>query len=96
MVVPENQARVIVTGSSGFIGEAVCRAFVEDGYAVVGFERPHALQPQHGVTHIPCDVTDEDSVAQAVSSVLRDFAEPLASIIHLASDSASTRRARRL
>jgi uncharacterized protein YbjT (DUF2867 family) len=74
--VPEKQAVVIVTGSSGFIGEAVCRAFVTDGYSVVGFERRDALQLQPGVTNIPCDVTAEDSVAQAVSSVLRDFAEP--------------------
>ena len=81
---PENKAVVIVTGSSGFIGEAVCRAFVSDGYSVVGFDRPDALQPQPGVTNIPCDVTAEDSVAQAVSSVLRDFAEPVASVIHLA------------
>jgi hypothetical protein len=33
---------------------------------------------------VPCHVTGEDSVAQLVSSVLRDFAEPLASVIHLA------------
>jgi len=82
--VPEHKAVVIVTGSSGFIGGALCRAFVSDGYSVVGFDRPDVLEPQPGVTNIPCDVTEEDSVAQAVSSVLRDFAEPLASVIHLA------------
>jgi nucleoside-diphosphate-sugar epimerase len=82
--VPENKAVVIVTGSGGFIGGAVCRAFVSDGYSVVGFDRPDVWEPQPGITNIPCDVTEEDSVAQAVSSVLRDFAEPLASVIHLA------------
>lgn len=81
---PEKQALIIVTGSSGFIGEAVCRAFVSDGYSVVGFDRPDALQPLPGVTNIPCDVTTEQSVAEAVSSVLRDFAQPIASVIHLA------------
>ena len=81
---PEQQALVIVTGSGGFIGGAVCRAFVSDGYSVVGFDRPDVLEPQPGVTNIPCDVTEEDSVAQAVGSVLRDFAEPIASVIHLA------------
>src|SRR5919106_1976897 len=84
MVVPEQQACIIVTGSGGFIGGAVCRAFVSDGYSVVGFDRPDVLEPQPGVTNIPCDVTEEDSVAQAVGSVLRDFAEPIASVIHLA------------
>jgi nucleoside-diphosphate-sugar epimerase len=82
--VPENKSLVIVTGSSGFIGEAVCRSFVTDGFSVVGFDRPDVLEPQPGVTNIPCDMTSEQSVAEAVASVLRDFAEPIASVIHLA------------
>lgn len=77
---PENKAVVIVTVSGGFIGGAVCRAFVSDDYSVVGFDRPDVLEPQPGVTNTSCDVTEEDRVAQAVSSVLRDFAEPLASL----------------
>src|ERR671922_472644 len=81
---PEKRTLIVVTGSSGFIGEATCRAFVSDGYAVVGFDRPDTLKPQPGVTDIPCDVTSEQSVAEAVSRVLRDFAEPIASVIHLA------------
>jgi nucleoside-diphosphate-sugar epimerase len=36
---PEKRAVVIVTGSAGFIGRAVCAAFVADGYDVVGFDR---------------------------------------------------------
>jgi hypothetical protein len=75
IVVPGLQAVVIVTGS-GFIGETVCRAFVS-GYSFVGFDRPDALQLQPGVTSIPC----EDSFAQAVNSVLRDFSAPLTSVI---------------
>jgi nucleoside-diphosphate-sugar epimerase len=82
--VPEKQALIIVTGSSGLIGQAVCSAFVSDGYSVVGFDRPDSLKSQAGVTNIPCDVTVEESVAQGVSTVLRDFAEPIASVIHLA------------
>src|SRR5919108_3569655 len=82
---PEKRALIIVTGSGGFIGQAVCTAFVTDGYAVVGFDRPDALKrPQPGVTSIPCDVTSEQSVADAVSRVLRDFPEPISSVIHLA------------
>jgi nucleoside-diphosphate-sugar epimerase len=81
---PEKKATIIVTGSGGFIGQAVCRAFVEDGYGVVGFDRPDGANPQPGVTDIPCDVTSEQSVAEAVSRVVRDFGEPIASVIHLA------------
>jgi nucleoside-diphosphate-sugar epimerase len=75
---------IIVTGSSGFIGHAVCDAFLKDGYAVIGFDRPGSGEPPANVTNIPCDVTSEQSVADAVSRVLRDFGESLASVIHLA------------
>jgi nucleoside-diphosphate-sugar epimerase len=81
---PEKRSSVVVTGSGGFIGQAVCRALVEDGHQVIGFDRPDATAPQSGVTEIPCDVTSEQSVAEAVGRVLRDFSEPLASVIHLA------------
>ena len=75
---------IIVTGSGGFIGQAVCRAFVDDGYAVVGFDRPDALKPLPGVTDIPCDVTSDQGVADAVNRVVREFGDSIASVIHLA------------
>jgi nucleoside-diphosphate-sugar epimerase len=81
---PDKNGTVIVTGSSGFIGRAVCKALLTDGYAVVGFDRPDAGQLPHGATHIPCDVTSEQSVADAVNRVGRDFGESVASVIHLA------------
>jgi nucleoside-diphosphate-sugar epimerase len=80
----EHRGTIIVTGSGGFIGGALCRAFVSDGYAVVGFDQPDALEPQPDVVNIPCDLTSEESVADAVSRVARDFDAPLASVIHLA------------
>ena len=81
---PEKRAMIIVTGSGGFIGQAVCRAFIADGYEVIGFDRAEALKPQPGVTAIPCDLTSEQSVADAISRVLREFGQSLASVIHLA------------
>jgi nucleoside-diphosphate-sugar epimerase len=80
----EQHAVVIVTGCSGFIGEAVCKAAVDDGYAVVGLDRSETLRSHAGVTNIACDLTSEDSVARAVGMVRRDFAGPIASVIHLA------------
>jgi nucleoside-diphosphate-sugar epimerase len=80
----DKRATIIVTGSGGFIGQAVCRALVKDRYAVVGFDLPDAQKPQTSVTDIPCDVTSEQSVADAVSRLLREFEGPLSSVIHLA------------
>jgi nucleoside-diphosphate-sugar epimerase len=81
---PDKTATTMVTGSSGFIGRAVCEAFVKDGYRVVGLDRPGLEEPPAGITSLPCDVTSEESVADAVSRVRRDFGEVVASVIHLA------------
>jgi nucleoside-diphosphate-sugar epimerase len=81
---PEKRSLVIVTGSNGFIGRAVCEAFVSDGFEVVGLDRPDSAPGQQGVTAIPCDVTSENSVADAVNRVVRDFEQTISSVIHLA------------
>jgi nucleoside-diphosphate-sugar epimerase len=81
---PDKNSTIIVTGSSGFIGRAVCTALLNDGYAVAGFDRPEGEKPPDGVTHIPCDVTSEQSVADAVNRIGREFGESIASVIHLA------------
>lgn len=52
----------IVTGGSGLIGSEICRALLADGWEVASFDL--APGPQ-GPTHVPCDVSDEGSVAEA-------------------------------
>ncbi len=59
----KGRAPIIITGSSGFIGRAMCAAFVQDGYRVIGFDRPDGREPPERVTNIPCDVTSEPSVS---------------------------------
>jgi len=81
---PDKNSTIIVTGSSGLIGRAVCTALLKDGYTVAGFDRPDGGNPPDGVTDIPCDITSEQSVADAVNRVRRDFGESIASVIHLA------------
>jgi len=80
----KTQVPIIVTGSSGFIGRAVCTAFVRDGYPVIGLDRPDAGEPPAGVTDIPCDVTSDQSVADAMDRVRTRVGESITSVIHLA------------
>lgn len=57
----------IVTGASGGIGLATATLFSEKGYTVYGLSRkPYE---SGAVTHIPTDVTDPESVRQAVATV---------------------------
>ncbi len=51
--------KVLVTGSSGFVGRNVCKALIEKGYDVYGLSRTSPNLP--GMTHIGGDIRNEGS-----------------------------------
>ncbi|MFJ8978042.1 SDR family NAD(P)-dependent oxidoreductase [Streptomyces sp. NPDC102282] len=65
---PATGLRVLVTGASGTFGRAVCRRFAELGAEVVGLDL--APGPDEDITVLPCDLTDDASVADAVAAAL--------------------------
>jgi short-subunit dehydrogenase len=65
----EQKRVALVTGASGGIGKAAAQALAKAGYRVFGTSRRSATSPT-GITMIACDVTDDQSVKQAVSEVL--------------------------
>ena len=58
----------VVTGASGGIGRETARILREKGCVVYDLSRSD--KPQDGITHIPCDVTDEGSVKAAADAVI--------------------------
>lgn len=70
----------LVTGGTGGIGSAICRALAADGVTVcVGYHTRQAqaegLSAQLGGYAVPCDVADPKSVAAAVDNVLDKFCQ---------------------
>lgn len=65
---------VLVTGSSGFIGTAVCQRLVADGYAVHGTVRPdgqaESLAEELGqvIVH-PCELRDQEQVRRIMTAI---------------------------
>ena len=74
---------VLVTGSSGLIGAAVCRRLAP-AYRVVGLDRPGAPYPPAAVECVDLDVTSDESVRQALAHVRRSCGDRVASVVHLA------------
>jgi nucleoside-diphosphate-sugar epimerase/uncharacterized membrane protein len=72
---------VLMTGASGFLGEALCEALAED-YLVVGLDRkPGRLENAESVL---CDLTSDESVEDAIRQVKSRYGERIVSVVHLA------------
>jgi len=66
----ENQRVVLVTGASSGIGLACTTLLAGRGFRVYGTSRRGAGNPVSNVTMLTADVTDDQSVDQAVAAVL--------------------------
>jgi nucleoside-diphosphate-sugar epimerase len=73
---------VLVTGSGGLIGTRVVRDLSRD-HLVVGIDRDPPRPGEEG-EWIQCDLTRDDSVAEALGDVAVRFGRRVASVIHLA------------
>ena len=59
---------ILVTGGSRGIGKAVCRLFKQNGWRVSYFYK-NTLPGEDDMTAVRCDVSDADSVKQAVAYI---------------------------
>lgn len=84
---PSTRPAVIVTGSSGLLGQPVCARLDEAGYEVYGFDRVGLPEPPKQLGHvhdIECDITDYMNVQNAVDKVKQQSGGKLASVVHMA------------
>jgi nucleoside-diphosphate-sugar epimerase len=79
----ENKNVVLVTGSSGLIGCALCKALAKD-YQIIGFDRDGYPYPPPEAECICVDFTSDASVSGAFKRVRYAYGNRIASVIHLA------------
>jgi nucleoside-diphosphate-sugar epimerase len=75
---------VVVSGSSGLIGSAVCCWLEEAGYRTFGFDRPGLPHPPKVTEAVDFDVTNQSSVDHALRILRRDASQRIVSVVHLA------------
>ena len=78
-----NRPVVLITGSSGFLGQAIARGLMER-YRVIGLDARQPRQPIEGMETVEIDLTSDESVGAAMSHVRESAGNRIASVIHLA------------
>lgn len=79
-----DQQTVLLTGAAGGLGTAVADAFLQHGWRVVAPELPDAAgELAAGVEPVAADLTDPDSVEQAVRVAAAVPATPLRAVVNL-------------
>jgi nucleoside-diphosphate-sugar epimerase len=73
-------AVILVTGGTGFIGEALCRAFAASGSRVVSASRRSGIS-NTSVQHSQVDFADPDATRKLVRSMQPDYVFHLASYV---------------
>lgn len=74
---------VLITGAGGFIGTALGRRLLPR-YTVVGLDRRAPPGDAAGFPILECDLTQDDSVRDALRKLRDRFGQRVASVVHLA------------
>jgi len=80
----QNRPTVLMTGSSGFLGQAIARGLMGAGYRVIGLDVRQPAAPPDQMDTIEIDLTSDASVTGALDQVRRLAGGRIASVIHLA------------
>ncbi len=74
---------VLITGSNGFLGQAITRRLLKT-YRVIGLDIHPSAAPLEGMSTLAVDLTKDVSVQEAVVQARKISGGPIASVIHLA------------
>ncbi|HML93022.1 NAD-dependent epimerase/dehydratase family protein [Methyloceanibacter sp.] len=80
----ENLDTIIITGSGGFVGEALVARLI-DSHSIIGLDRNPLEHFQNNVIFESIDLASDKSVQQALEKLRRQHNTSVASVIHLAS-----------
>ncbi|MGP9814497.1 NAD-dependent epimerase/dehydratase family protein [Rhodopseudomonas sp. NSM] len=74
---------VLITGSSGFLGQAIARG-LQKRYRVIGLDLMPPKHPVEGMETVEIDLTSDESVDSAVNEATKRAGGTIASVVHLA------------
>lgn len=78
-----NREVILVTGACGRIGAALVKKLGQE-FRVVGFELLKALYASANEELVPCDISSEESLHQALTHIENFYGHHISAVIHLA------------
>ena len=79
--------KVLVTGSSGFLGSSVVPGLVAEGHEVVGADVRDPARPAPGAVHVRMDVRERHTVQEVLAAHRPEVVVHLASVVTPGKDS---------
>ena len=79
----QNKEVILVTGSCGRIGAAVVKKLGQE-HSMVGFELLKAFYASANEELVPCDLSSDESVHQALTHIRNFYGNKIKAVIHLA------------
>jgi nucleoside-diphosphate-sugar epimerase len=75
---------ILITGSSGFIGQALAKTFRAKGYMVVGFDKEPAKGPSTDFACLFCDLSSDESMQKTFALLKEKYGQTIKAVLHLA------------
>ena len=79
----KEKGTVLLTGACGLIGSRLSR-LLKDDYTLVGLDLKSPDDPSLPLHHVDVDLTNDDSVEEALAQVKTKYGRKIASVVHLA------------
>jgi len=89
-VLSQVRGKCVVTGGSGFLGEAIVQAMVSEGFAVISLDMVEPEYNLNGAEFFKCDITDKSSVLNVLDRCMSNN-EPLEILVNNAAIDAKIR-----
>jgi UDP-glucose 4-epimerase len=83
-IMQDQKPYYLVTGSSGFLGRALCHHFGSKDNLVIGFDKDGPPFPPANTQCLFCDLTSDESVQKTFHMMKSEFGSRIKAVFHLA------------
>ena len=66
------QKTVVITGTSGLLGESLVTSFIRNGYFVIGLDKINKLKKKKNFLYLKCDISNEKNIIKVFNFIKKN------------------------